>query len=82
MFGHDWKKMTFMIEQASYPYNGMPFRLKNIGVTCQRMMNRVFQEEIDKTLEEYMDDITIRSGKKRFIIDTSSRCLKESGSAT
>lgn len=41
----------------------MPFGLKNAITTYQRMMNKIFNKEIDETLEVYMDDMIVKSGK-------------------
>ena len=52
---------TFMTSSRNYYYNVMPFGLKNAGATYQRMMNRVFCDEIGDMLEVYMDDKIIKS---------------------
>lgn len=39
----DRDKTTFMIERANYRYNFIPFILKNISKTYQRMMNKIFR---------------------------------------
>jgi len=39
----------------------MPFRLKNAGATFQRMVNKVFEEQIGHTMEVYVDDIFVNS---------------------
>ena len=39
----------------------MPFRLKNVRATFQRLMNHVFQDQIRKNVEVYVDDIIIKS---------------------
>ncbi|GAU18261.1 hypothetical protein TSUD_176030 [Trifolium subterraneum] len=57
----DKKKTTFMTETGNYYYNVMPFRLKNAGATYQRMMNKVFHNEIGDMLEVYMDDMIVKS---------------------
>lgn len=46
-----------MTKQVNYQYNAMPFELKNDGMMCQRIMDKIFQEEVGETLEVYMDDI-------------------------
>ena len=39
----------------------MPFRLKNVGATYQRMMTRMFRDKIWRTIEVYIDDIVVKS---------------------
>ncbi|PNX57945.1 gag-pol polyprotein [Trifolium pratense] len=50
-----------MTESGNYYYNVMPFGLKNAGATYQRMMNKVFNNEIEDMLEVYMDDMIVKS---------------------
>ncbi|GAU22742.1 hypothetical protein TSUD_138660 [Trifolium subterraneum] len=57
----DKKKTAFMTETGNYYYNVMPFGLKNVGATYQRMMNKVFHNEIGDMLEAYMDDMIVKS---------------------
>ena len=52
---------TFMISSGNFYYNIMPFSLKNAGATYQRMMNKVFRNEIRDMLEVYMDDMIVKS---------------------
>ncbi|CAJ2637852.1 unnamed protein product [Trifolium pratense] len=60
----DKKKTAFMTESGNYCYNVMPFGLKNAGATYQRMMNKVFNNEIGDMLEVYMDDMIVKSEKE------------------
>lgn len=53
-----------MTEHANYLYNIMPFGLKNAGDTYQRMMIKIFQEEIWETLEVFVDDMIVKSVQK------------------
>ena len=39
----------------------MPFGLKNSSATYQRMMNKVFRNEIGDMLEVYMDEMIVKS---------------------
>ncbi|GAU40689.1 hypothetical protein TSUD_88350 [Trifolium subterraneum] len=57
----DKNKTAFMTETGNYYYNVMPFGLKNAGATYQRMMNKVFHNEIGDMLEVYMDDMIVKS---------------------
>ena len=58
------KYIAFMIELGNYYYNVMPFDLKNMGATYQRMMNKVFYNEIGDMLKVYMDDMIVKSTKE------------------
>lgn len=46
-----------------YYYKIMPFGLKNAGATYQRLVTKMFRDEIGKTMEVYVDDILVK-GKK------------------
>jgi hypothetical protein len=39
----------------------MPFGLKNVGSTYQRMITKMFTEQIGKTVEVYIDDMIVKS---------------------
>ena len=39
----------------------MPFGLKNVGATYQRLVNRIFKDKSDKTMEVYVDDMLVKS---------------------
>lgn len=41
----------------------MSFGLKNIGVTYQRMITKVFDGVIGKAIEVYVDDIIVKTPK-------------------
>ena len=40
----DQEHTSFIINCGLYYYNVMPFRLKNIGATYQRLLNMMFKE--------------------------------------
>jgi len=42
----------------------MPFGIKNAVVTYQNVMNTIFYKHIRKTVECYVDDITVKSRNK------------------
>lgn len=42
----------------------MSFGLNNYGETYQRIMNKIFEEEICKILEIYLDDMIVKFNKE------------------
>ena len=52
----------------------MPFCLKNVGATYQRLVNKMFKQQIGKTMEVYVDDMLVKSLKA----DEHINNLKES----
>ena len=57
----DHKKTDFLTPTGNYHYKVMPFRLKNTGSTYQRMMTRVFEPQLGKNIEVYIDDMVVKS---------------------
>ena len=55
------KKTTFVCEFGSFPYRVMSFDLKNAPTVFSRIVVKIFQEYIYKTMEVYFDDWTIYS---------------------
>jgi len=39
----------------------MPFGFKNAGATYQRLVNKMFEKQIGKTMEVYIDDMLVKS---------------------
>lgn len=42
----------------------MPFRLEEHMRNIQKMMNKIFEAKISKTLKVYMDNMIVKSSKK------------------
>ncbi|XP_022641636.1 uncharacterized protein LOC111242486 [Vigna radiata var. radiata] len=61
MYRPDSEKTAFITERGTYCYEVMPFGLKNAGATYQRLMDKVFQQQIGKCMEVYVDDMVVRS---------------------
>ena len=57
----DQEKTTFMTPVRNYHYKVMPFGLKNVGSTYQRMMTRMFEPKLGKSIEVYIDDMVVKS---------------------
>lgn len=48
----------------NYQYSVLPFCLKNTVTTCQMMINKVFKDEMCKSLGVYMDDMIAKSSEE------------------
>ncbi|XP_016195328.1 uncharacterized protein LOC107636324 [Arachis ipaensis] len=59
----DEDKTAFITPGGIYYYKVMPFDLKNTGATYQRLMNKIFNELIGKTVEVYVDDILAKTAR-------------------
>ena len=55
----DQEKTSFVTPIGNYHYKVMPFGLKNAGSTYQRMMTRMFEPQLGKNIEVYIDDMVI-----------------------
>jgi len=64
MCPEDEKLTSFRMPLGVYCYTVMPFGLKSAGVTYQRAMNVIFHEHIRKTVECYVNNITMKSCDK------------------
>nr|KYP47653.1 Transposon Ty3-G Gag-Pol polyprotein [Cajanus cajan] len=72
MHARDEEKTAFITDSANYCYRVMPFGLKNAGATYQRLMNKVFQHQIGKNVEVYVDDMVVKSRNvDRHVMDLS-----------
>jgi len=61
MYEPDIPKITFTTDTANFCYKVMPFGLKNVGATYQRLMDKVLKEQIGKNMEVYVDDMIVKS---------------------
>ncbi|KAI3772663.1 hypothetical protein L6452_03853 [Arctium lappa] len=57
----DQEKATFMTDRGIYCYKVMPFGLKNAGSTYQRLVNKMFKDQLGDTMEVYIDDMLVKS---------------------
>ena len=65
----DQGKTAFISPDANYHYTVMPFGLKNVGATYQRMMTRMFRDKIGRTVEVYIDDMVVKSKQEGRLIE-------------
>ena len=57
----DQEKTAFVTPVGNYHYKVMSFGLKNAGSTYQRMMMRMFESQLGKNIEIYIDDMVVKS---------------------
>lgn len=72
MYEVDRDKTTIMIERANNQYNTILFGPKNAGETYQRMMNKIFMEEIGEKFEVYMDVMIFKYNSEKLYDKTLS----------
>uniref|UniRef100_A0A2N9H4C4 Uncharacterized protein n=1 Tax=Fagus sylvatica TaxID=28930 RepID=A0A2N9H4C4_FAGSY len=58
---NDQEKTSFITSRGLFCYKVMPFGLKNAGATYQRLMNRMFHDQIGRNVEVYVDDMLVKS---------------------
>ena len=56
----DQEKTAFVTLIGNYHYKVMPFGLKNAISTYQRMMTRMFESQLGKNIEIYIDDMVVK----------------------
>ncbi|KAI5354954.1 hypothetical protein L3X38_007849 [Prunus dulcis] len=64
MHEDDKAKTSFIIERGTYCYKVMPLGLKNARATYQRIGNKIFKKQIDKTMKVYVDDMLVKAPKR------------------
>ena len=57
----DQDKTSFITPEGNYHYTVMPFGLKNAGATYERMVTWMIKDQIDKSVEVYIDDMVIKT---------------------
>ena len=57
----DQEKTAFVTPVGNYHYKVMHFGLKNAGSIYQRMMTKMFESQLGKNVEVYIDDMVVKS---------------------
>ena len=65
----DQEKTAFITSQGLYCYKVMPFGLKNVGATYQKLVNKMFSQQIGRNIEVYMDDMLVKSKEELTHLD-------------
>ncbi|XXG54223.1 hypothetical protein AAC387_Pa03g2164 [Persea americana] len=65
LYAADQEKTAFITPRGTYCYKVMPFGLKNAGATYQRLVTKMFQAQLGKTVEVYIDDMVVKSKRSQ-----------------
>ena len=69
MAEEDQEKTAFVSSQGLYCYKVMPFGLKNAEATYQRLVNQMFEKQIGRNVEVYIDDMLVKSKEEEDHLD-------------
>ena len=47
----------------------MPFELKNVGATYQRLVNKMFSKQIRRNMKMYVDDMVVKRKEESAHLD-------------
>lgn len=76
MHSGDQERTSFTTEHDTYCYNVMPFDLKNAGSTYQRLVKRIFNNEIGESIKVYVDHILVKSPYVKTHIEDLTRAFQ------
>lgn len=60
MYEPDQEVTSFTMPRGLYCYKVMPFGLKNVGAIFQRMVTKMFEPLLGRTMEAYIDDMVVK----------------------
>lgn len=63
MYLADKEHTSFIMDRGLYYYEMVPFGLKNIEATYQRLVDKMLDDLIEKIMEVYMNDMLVKSLK-------------------
>ena len=61
----DQEKTSFVTPIGNYHYNVMPFDFKNAVFMYQRMMTNMFESQMSKNIEVYIDDKVVKKKNEK-----------------
>lgn len=77
MHPEDRDKTVFSTDRGIYCYKVMSFGLKNAGATYQRLVNKMFHDQLGKTMEVYIDDMLVKSLEEEDHISHLEECFNQ-----
>ena len=57
----DQERTSFVTSQGLFCYKVMPFGLKNVRATYERLMKKMFTHQIGRNVQVYVDDMLVKS---------------------
>lgn len=63
LYNEDKEKTSFITKQGTFCFKVMLFDLKNAEATFKRLKDHIFQHQIGRNLEVYLDEILVKSKK-------------------
>nr|GEW45412.1 reverse transcriptase domain-containing protein [Tanacetum cinerariifolium] len=72
----DQEKTTFTCPNGTFAYRRIPFGLSNAPGTFQRCMMAIFHDMIEKTMEVFMDDLSVFGNSFQSCLSHLERMLK------
>ena len=57
----DQEKTSIVTNQSLLCYKAMSFSLKNAGIMYQRLVNKMFEDQIGRNVQVYVDDMLVKS---------------------
>ena len=70
------EKTTFITEWGTYCYKVMPFGLKNVGATYQRVATTLFHDMMHRNVEVYVNDMIMKSRGRADHVALLERCFE------
>ena len=64
MHEDDQEKTSFITSQGLFCYKVMLFSLKNASTTYQRLINKMFAQQIERNVQVYVDDMLVKSRRE------------------
>ena len=75
----DAEKMTFRTPIGNFYYTVILFGLKNAGATYQWTMTAIFHNMMHQELEDYVDDIMVKSKKREKHVQVLKKVFERGG---
>ena len=69
MAKEDQEKTALITSQGLYCYKVMPFGLKNARATYQRLVNKMFSQQIGRNMKVYVDDMLVKIKEELTYLD-------------